>query len=733
MTAIRIYPCQDKVHISGSRPLALLLVVSALGVAGAAPARAQTGQPCFDPAEETPERHGPTDISAVSGNGGMSVAVNDEATVTVMKWPTPSYYDQIKYRTTDRAMPRLGARPNEGAFLGIAHRRSATAPWRFSWLRTWPASQRFADDDTDAIVTTFRKRSVGLTVKLTDVVNAELDALYRNVKVSRTAASKVRSIRVISFANFNPVFSKTAQSPTDDWCTEEDNDDGGEYVKKDDAITHARSGTDASTGDPSSVVTAMGFIGNSEGHQVGPDTYAGNGEEGSAYDDARDGMLQGSNSSTGQTDAALADDISLAGRRSGSTTALIVAAETQDAALKFLGEARFRSASSTVSQKARWWRSWLQAAKLPRNAPASVMQLAKRSLITIRQATDRNSSLIVASISTQPPYGLDWIREGAYINRALDLAGHPGTVEAHNVRYGELQATATNPPEGGQPVPPGNWAQNYYTDGIVGGPIPYEIDETGYGMWTLWDHYTQTQNRDYLFFAPVYEAIQRAAFYLTENAPLGCRDVTNNLQCSANEGDRETPSQTLVGAQAVWLGLDSAVQAARVRNTEESLQNADTWAARRDELGEAIKVNFFDPQCKCYTRDYEIGGAFLWPVGFEDYGSTRSDVQADLNYRHMTRVFGRQVDRGRYEAKMLLGNAYAWAGTSEISKVKRGLEWIATQPTTDSTGLLGEAWMYFPKEEGRLTTMQGQPHAPSHAMFYLAALKAYGSKPYSFD
>jgi GH15 family glucan-1,4-alpha-glucosidase len=721
------------VHISGSRPLSLLLVVATLGLAGAVPARAQTGAACFDDAEETPEGYGPTDISAVSGNGGMSVAVNHEATVTVLKWPTPSYYDQIKYRTTDRSKPRFGALPNEGAFLGIAHRTGATRPWQFSWLRTWSASQRFADDDTDAIVTTFRKRSVGLTVKLTDVVNAEIDALYRNVKVSRTPASKVRAVRVISFANFNPVFSKTAQSPTDDWCTEEDNDDGGTYVQEDDAITHERSGTDASTGDASSVVTAMGFIGKSNGHQVGPDTYAGNGDEGSAYDDAGDGKLEGNDSSTGQTDAALADDIFLTERTTGSTTVVIVATETHDLALEMLGEARFRSASATINQKARWWRAWLRTAKLPRNAPASVTRLAKRSLITIRQATDRDTSMIVASVSTQPPYGVDWIREGAYINHALDLAGHPGTVAAHNIRYGELQATATSPPIGGSPVPPGNWAQNYYTDGVVGGPIPYEIDETGYGIWTLWDHYTHTQNRDYLFLAPVYEAIQRAAHYLTENAPLGCKDVTNNLQCSANEGDRETPSQTLVGAQAVWLGLDSAVQAARVRNTAESLENADTWSTRRDELGVAIEANFFDPQCKCYTRDYEVGGAFLWPVGYEDYGSSRSDAQADVNFRHMTRVFGRQEGRGRYESKMLLGNAYAWAGTSEISKVKRGLAWVATKPTTDSTGLLGEAWMYFPKRENKLTTMQGQPHAPSHAMFYLAALKAYGSKPYSFD
>lgn len=669
----------------------------------------------------------------MTGNGRTSVALNAEGTVTVFKWPSPSFYDQIKYRTTDRAEPRMGALKNEGAFLGIAHRKTSGEPWSFSWLRALPTTQRFAGPDNDTIVTTYRKRGAGLTVQLQDVVGSENGALYRHVKVSRTSRSNVRFARIISFANFNPVFSKTAQSPTDDWCTEEDNDDGGAYVKGKDAIVHERSGTDSSTGDESSVALAMGFARKSDGHQVGPDSYAGNGAEGSAYDGAEDGKLSGKNEATNQADAAIADDIDLRSSRSGSTTAILVASATRSSVLQALDEARFMSAPEVIRKKHRWWRSWLRNAELPKDAPPVVTRLAKRSLITLRQATDARTKMVVASIATQPPYGVDSIREGSYINRALERAGHPETVAAHNIRYGELQASATNQPQGGPPIPSGNWAESYYADGVVGGSIPYEIDATGYGIWTLWDHYAQTADRDYLLVAEVYEAIQLAAHYLTDPPPLGCTDPTNDLQCSANEEGEETPSQTLVGAQAAWLGLDSAVQAARVRGTTGSLQNADTWAARRDELGAAIDANFYDLECDCYTTDYTTGGAFLWPVGFKPYGSSRSDSQADVNFRHMTRVMNGSEPRGRYEARMLLGNAYAWAGTSDLSKVKKGLVWVAGKATTDSTGLLGEAWMYYPDESGTLTTMVAQPHAPSHAMFYLAALKAYGAKDYSFD
>jgi hypothetical protein len=268
---------------------------------------------------------------------------------------------------------------------------------------------------------------------------------------------------------------------------------------------------------------------------------------------------------------------------------------------------------------------------------------------------------------------------------------------------------------------------------VAGGPIPYSIDQTGYGIWTLWDHYAQSNDLDYLIQAAVYEAIQRAAHYLNETQPIGCKDPTNNLQCVANEGDNETPSQTLVGAQAVWLGLDAASKAATAKGGDVAIVNAETWATRRDEVAAAIEANFLDEECNCYTQDYEIGGALLWPVGFESYGSARSDAQAAVNYRHMTRVFNGGQTVGRLESKMLLGNAFAWAGTSDLSKVKRGLGWVARVPTTDATGILGEAWMLYPPETGRITTMVSQPHAPSHAMFYLAALKAYGARSYSFD
>lgn len=727
MTDIRIYPGS---LVSRHLRLLCALVAAAAVAAPALPANAQTAA-CFDESEETPEGYGPTDISAVSGNGGLSVAFNHDATITVLKWPSPSYYDQIKYRTTDRSRRFFGALRNEGAFVGVAWKSGGS--WRFSWLRNWPSRQRFADDDTDEVRTRFRNRKIGLSVALRDVVMANRDVLARHVIVRRTARSRVKAVRVISFANFNPVFSKTPQSPTDDWCSEENNDDGARWLESARVVLHRRSGTDSSTGEASAAALVMGFANRAGSHQVGPDTFAGNQGGTSAYVDARDARLNGRDQATGQADAAIADRLSLRSRKKRSTTVLIASAAGRKKALAALRAARRTSIGPIARAKAAWWRRWLESSPLPRGAPRRVVKLAKRSLMTMRQAIDSERDMIVASIATQAPYGLDWVRDGSFINRALDEAGHPRAVARHDIRYGELQVGAGNPPDGGPPAPSGNWSQNYYADGVVGGPIPYEIDETGLGIWTLWDHYAQTGDRDYLLVADVYEAIQRAAHYLSDEPPIGCIDPTNRLQCLASEGDNEAPSQTLKGAEAVWLGLDSAVRAAQVRGGETAGLNATKWRARRNELGAAIETQFFDEDCTCYTTDYDIGATLLWPVGFLEPGTERSDAQADVNWRHMKRVLDGRTRRGSYETKLLLGNSHAWEGRpTRMARIKKGLEWVARVPTTNGTGLLGEAWMEFPAGSERIATMVSQPHATTHALFYLAALEAYGREPYRF-
>src|SRR5438445_12424155 len=115
----------------------------------------------FAPGVVTPsdaEFAGPTDVNAETANRSLAVGLNREGTITVFKWPRPSYYDQIKYFSFDRHQRYAGAYPNEGAFLGlvIGHRTT--------WLRDWPAGQSFVSPNGDEVVTHYRQPRLGLEV-----------------------------------------------------------------------------------------------------------------------------------------------------------------------------------------------------------------------------------------------------------------------------------------------------------------------------------------------------------------------------------------------------------------------------------------------------------------------------------------------------------------------------------------------------------------------------------------
>ena len=211
----------------------------------------------------------------------------------------------------------------------------------------------------------------------------------------------------------------------------------------------------------------------------------------------------------------------------------------------------------------------------------------------------------------------------------LDENGYATLVTQHNLFYARIQTSPTNP---SAIRPSGNWTMAAYADGIDGAPIPWEIDETGLGIWTLYDHSTFLHGpaaRTYL--EQVYPAIVRSADFLTL-----CEDPTNGMQCTANEDDNYTPSQSLHGAEAVFLGLRSAVAAAKAMG--DTGVRVGLWQARLDRLGAAID-RLYDPGKRAYGEgasgsnaynlDYSDGGWLLWPVQYKRYDDPTMRGEAD--------------------------------------------------------------------------------------------------------
>jgi hypothetical protein len=719
------------------------------------------------------ELYGPTDVNAQTSNGSLAVGISDEGTLTVFRWPRPSFYDQLKYKTSDRDAPssgtdhgKFGAYPNAGAFLGLVVERGEAAP-TLTWLREddWSVDQAYTDADADptdladSVRTTFRHDDLGLTVVVRDVVAAGDadragdptrdgdDVLVRDVTVERDADSPVTSARLAAFENLNLVVSKKPKSPTRDWCEEEENQDRARYLPGADAVVHERADTDTSTGEFREVAVAMGFAGESDGHQVGGDAYeptatpAGRGgPTQDAYDDLRDGTLRGNDEFVGQTTGALVADLEFGGEGDPDTATeqvLFAAAETATGATALVDEYRDRSFAAVDREKRAWIETLLDDPPLPDTDDTAVLALCKRALVSLVTSYDPQSGAVVASICTQSPYGEDWVRDGAFFNYGLGVVGLDDWVAKRNRWYADIQQAAEDPEPTYPDTPPGNWPMNHYADGVAGGPIDWEIDETAYGLWTIVDHYELTGDEAYL--EAVWPAVQRAADFLAE-----WKDPRNNLQGHASEDDHPEPTQSIIGAATVWLGLGSAVTAAEALGKDEQ---AAVYRGRRSELADAVERLLYAEADPSENRPGFYGkkkgfpmAPLAWPICWDDYDTHRMRNHLHAVWQQISTSFAEpaagEKGSGLYEAKGLVPLAQATRNSpvsapdldGEVTgaDVKAGIDWIANRHATPDTHIMGEIWIRRETEDGpEVKTTISQPHIWEQILFYLAALEAY--------
>jgi GH15 family glucan-1,4-alpha-glucosidase len=707
-----------------------------LGLPSTAAALSQTS--CFNAAQSNAdyEAYGPTDVQAQTGDGRLTVNENAAGTLTVFKYPNPSYYNQIKYLAVSRDAHGhvLAQYPNEGSFAGLVYETKHGT--RFAWLKDWRSSQRYDSADTAVPVTTYRSPSqLGLTVSDADLVVPGTGTFVREFWITRARNSPLRGARLVYFENFNPIATRTTYLPLDDWCNSQLSDQTASYDVAHQAILNSWQGVDQASGKATSVTVAIGLAAPAGAqHQVGGDGF----DQAALPGQPEDPYLElahppyelgGANSAKGQTTGALAAPLRFDSRGRAALRVLITAGTTAADAQAALERARKESFPSELRSETSYWRPWLVHALLPASNNSRVVSVAKRSLITVRLAIDPDSGAIVASSDTQGPYGEDWIRDGSFINQLLDLNGFTAMVTRHNLFYASVQTSATNP----SPLrPPGNWAMASYGDGIDGAPIPWEIDETGLGIWALQSHagYLPTTQRG-AYLREVFPAISRAADWLTV-----CVDPLSGLQCEANEDDNFTPSQSLHGAETAELGLRSALAAAAALGEQGGEQVS--WRDRLEQLDAAI-ARLYDPATHSYREgqsgsnaynvSYGDGGWLLWPVAFRPYADPTMGGEADAVRAAIDASL--RSPRGEYEGKALLGLAYAWSRPTpaQSRELHDALAYLASTLTTP-TGLFGEAWERF---AGKPVPVEDMPHVWEHTLFYLAALRIDGARRYTFD
>ncbi len=205
-----------------------------------------------------------------------------------------------------------------------------------------------------------------------------------------------------------------------------------------------------------------------------------------ALQDAGDGELQGSNVAAGEVDEALRTPLTfVAGDATDvAQAAVVLACASTGAAARAgaadvqwpLGPAAIAAASSDAVT------GWLAGLRLPVSAPADALAVARRALINLRVGTDAATGAVVASIARQPPYYLDWPRDGTFFNVALDVSGQTALAGQRADLYLDWQRRSAVPPTLPIDQPPprdpttgktatypaDSWEMNYYPDGLAG-------------------------------------------------------------------------------------------------------------------------------------------------------------------------------------------------------------------------------------------------------------------------
>ena len=218
-----------------SLPLALLTL------ALAAPAAACPELPLLPDGPNVYDlQYGATNVNAALGSGELTAAYSRCGELTVLKWPGPSYYNQIEYLSSNapdaRVLPRLGALDDHGAFPGIHYRAASGAG--FTWLRNdaWVHTQRYSTDTSNVLVDEAVNAALGLRVTGSLFVLPDRNVLVNHYVVTRDPTSPVRRATMMFYTNFNPTLGRMAFFPVADWGLDFQNDFAVAYDRRERAL-----------------------------------------------------------------------------------------------------------------------------------------------------------------------------------------------------------------------------------------------------------------------------------------------------------------------------------------------------------------------------------------------------------------------------------------------------------------------------------------------------------------
>jgi hypothetical protein len=477
------------------------------------------------------------------------------------------------------------------------------------------------------------------------------------------------------------------------------------------------------------------------------------------------GTLSGSRLAACQTNGALITPLTFQGN-TAEGDALFAFGSTVAAARTALRDGETVSASARQTAAEQAGRNALAGALLPDESllGAQTVKVAQRALVNMYVARDRTKGAIVASVTHQPPYYLDWPRDGSFIMHALDVAGVLSWPTTRGEWYATIQRQKLVPfslISGPAPVDPDTditgfpafaWEMNYYADDTIGGPIRFEIDNTALHLWAVAVHAAALPASDRKKFVDVVWPTFKNALDLM----IRWRNPENDLQALANEDDQLSLTCTLHGSTAVYAAL---VAGARLANFEGDGVTARAALARSEALQKAIVANYFDTTTGLFVNSPLDGGAdgsaeggdtdsgsdnagstalgdtawLVWPARVLEPNDPRQETQLVHDMREVLRDVRGETQGAAYDMKTVVAAALLGKAGGSRDMAMEAVQRLANIATPDTLHF-GEVFVTVPGVDGGPPTFSERvatPHVWEGTLFYLSAMAL--SMPDRFD
>ncbi len=540
---------------------------------------------------------------------------------------------------------------------------------KFSWISSsWNKKIRYKEDSLVTDVS-LKNSDLQLELQIQDGINHFHDIFLRKVMI-KNEAEQEREVRLF--------FSHDLHiSDTDKGIT-------AYYDPKTDAIIHFKKDR---------YFLISGSSGGEGLYQFAVGVTEFGGLRGT-WKDAEDGDLSNNPVAHGSVDSTISLKAKVPGRGERIIYYWIVAGRNLEEVPKLHRIVTETRPEKLLSETEEYYKAWVNKSEINfGDLPPHIIRMFKRSLLILRTQIDNRGAIIASSDSdilrfNKDTYSYVWPRDGAFVALGLDAAGYLHITQRF-FKFCEKIISKD-----------GYLYQKYHPDGMWGSTwhpwigstrefqLPIQEDETALVLFSLWNHYNQV--RDIEFINPLYASLVcKAADFMVKY-----RDQKTKLPSPSYDLWEENRGISTFTTSAVYAGLRAASKFANIYGDQSRAKKYEGVAM---EVKEALLKYLYD----------EETGRFLKMINPDGKGGFMKDRTVDSSLYGVFEFGVLPADDPRVEKTMKAVESTLWVKTKVggiaryqndyYHQVSKDIEKVPGNPWIISTLWLAE-W-YIAKED----------------------------------